>query len=72
MSKIKNTIIRDEKGRDIIKINDKGRVAFARYPDSSLKTKEYIIALYKEITNGDPEKLREFLDYKSEENEFCV
>lgn len=65
-------IIRDSKGRDIIKINDKGRIAVARFPDLSDIEKDYIVNLYKEVTNEDIKKLRDFLDYKGEENEFCV
>ena len=69
---MKNVIIRDEKGRDIVKINGQGRIAIARFPDMTLITKEYVINLYKDVTKEDPEKLKDFLDYKSEENEFCV
>lgn len=67
-----NIIIRDEKGRDVIKINEKGRIAIARFPDMSKETKDYIIELYGEVTNEDPSKLMEFLEYKCENNEFCV
>jgi hypothetical protein len=67
-----DVIIRDEKGRSIIKINDKGRIAIARFPDLSKQMKECIIDLYGEVTNEDPIKLMEFLDYKCENNEFCV
>lgn len=69
---MKNIVIKDEKGRDVIKINDRGRIAVARFPDMSPKIKESIICLYKEVTNEDIDKLRDFLDYKSESNEFCV
>jgi hypothetical protein len=69
---MKNIIIRDEKGRDIVKINDQGRIAIARFPDMSLTAKEYLLNLYKDVTKEDPEKLKNFLDYKTEENEFCV
>lgn len=69
---MKNVIIRDEKGRDIVKINDQGRIAIARFPDMSLTTKDYVMNLYKDVTKEDPEKLKNFLDYKTEENEFCV
>lgn len=69
---MKDVIIKDEKGRDIIKINDKGRIAIARFTDLSDNTKDYILKLYEEVTSEDPAKLKDFLDYKSEENEFCV
>jgi len=69
---MKNVVIRDEKKREIIKINNDGRAAFARFPDLSNSTKEYIIEFYKEMTHEDPQKLIDFLNYKSETNEFCV
>jgi len=67
-----NTIIEDEKGREIIKISDKGRIAIARFPDMSEQTKEYIVSLYKDVSSGDIIELMDFLEYKSEKNEFCV
>ena len=67
-----DTVIQDEKGRDIIVINDKGETAFARFPDLDVETKEYMIEVYREISNEDSQKLRDFLDYKSDEDEFCV
>lgn len=67
-----NVIIRDDKGREIVKINDNGRIAIARFPDLSPITREYVLALYREVTAEDPKELINFLDYKSEENEFCV
>ena len=65
------TIIQDDKGRAIIKI-DNGKIAVARFPDLSDKAKDYLVAVYADVTMEDPVKLRDFLDYKSDENEFCV
>lgn len=67
-----DTVIQDEKGRTIVIINDKGETAFARFPDLEETTKDYMIELCKGISEEDPEKLRDFLNYKSEEDEFCV
>jgi len=65
------TIIRDGKGREMIRIGDNGRIAIARYPDYTEEAKQYILSIYKDTTNGDIVKLRDFLDFKTEENEFC-
>jgi len=67
-----SVVIKDSKGREVAKINDKGRIAIARFPDMDEGFKTYIIDLCKEMTNENPQKLRDFLDYKTEENEFCV
>lgn len=71
---MKNIVIKDDKNRDIIKIGNNGKIAVARFPDMSKSIKQYIIAVYKETTSEDAESLKnleDFLDYKSEENEFC-
>jgi len=67
-----NIVVKDNRGRDIMRISEKGKLAIARYPDYSEKAKQFLISVYTDVTKGDPEKLREFLDYRSDENEFCV
>ena len=67
-----SVVIKDPKGREVVKINNNGRMAIARFPDMDEKFKVYIIDLYKEMTNENPQELKDFLDYKTEENEFCV
>ena len=64
--------IRDDKDRVIIKVDEKGKIAAARYPDLSEEFKQYIVETYAELTNEDPEKLKRFLDYEEEDDEFCV
>lgn len=65
------TIIRDEKGRDIIRISHKGRMAVARYPDMNDKIKDYIVRIYVKTTRRDTKEIIDFLNYIGEENEFC-
>jgi len=69
---MKNTIIKDEKGREIININNNGKMAVARFPDMSDAVKECIIELYKDMTNEDIELIKDFLEYKTEDNQFCA
>ena len=64
-------IVKDEKDRDIIRTNDNGDILFAHYVDMSEDTKDYIIECYKELTNEDPKKIKDFLDFKINEIEFC-
>lgn len=68
---MENTIIKDEKGREIIRINKKGKMAIARYPDMNNDIKDYIIGVYIKITNKDKKEIVDFLNYIGEENEFC-
>jgi len=68
---MKKTIIKDSKGRDIIRINAKGRMAVARYPDMDEITKDYVIGVYEKTTNRNKKDIVDFLNYIGEENEFC-
>ena len=63
--------VRDEKGRRVIYVRD-GKLAIARFPDMTDEMKEYLLDSYGDLTDGDVERLRLFLNYESEEEEFCV
>jgi len=67
-----NIIIKDPRGREIIRIGDNCKIAIARYPDMNEKIKKYVTDVFVDLTQKDPVSVRNFLDYKSEENEFCV
>jgi len=62
----------DKCDRVIVSVNDKNKVVVARYPDLSSECKEWVIEWYEEMTDGDVDKLRRFLDYKEDVDEFCV
>ena len=62
----------DEKGRVILKVNDKGEMATARYVDLSDAHKDFIVKMFEDMTNEDIEKLRRFLDFEEDTDEFCV
>jgi len=61
----------DDKSRPLISVNDKGRVAIARYPDMDDECKQYIAETYSELTGEDEDSVLAFLDYKKEENQYC-
>lgn len=66
--------IEDEKKRTIIILSEAGEVAIARFPDMSDKLKELIIGFY-EISAvreaSEVERLKQFLNYKTNEHKFC-
>ena len=64
--------IKDTKDRIIVTVNDKKKIAFARYPDMDEKCKSYLIKICKELTDNDPEELRKFLNYEETKDEFCT
>ena len=68
---MKNFVIKDKKGRELVKIDSKQRMAIARYPDLDEVTKKYIVSMYLELTGKKDSKLIDFLNYKTKQNEFC-
>jgi len=62
--------ISNEKGRTLVKMKG-DRIIVARFPDMNDKEKEIITEFYTELTGEEPFRIREFLDYKNEELEFC-
>jgi hypothetical protein len=61
----------DNKGRIILKVNDKGEMATARYVDLEQGYKDYIIQMFRDMTDKDIDKLKKFLDYEEDTDEFC-
>ena len=65
-------VITDDKERVIIKINN-GKIAAARYIDLDERIKDYVVDLYRELIGmEDAEKLKKFLNFEEENDEFCV
>ena len=60
----------DSKNRVLISVKD-GRVLIGRYSDMDEATKSAILEFYTEFTGEDPLRARSFLDFNSEEAEFC-
>jgi hypothetical protein len=63
-------VIKDNQERDIIRVNGE-KVIVSRYADLNGEYKAFIVTLYSEMTKEDPKKIRDFLDFKSKENQFC-
>jgi hypothetical protein len=63
-------VIKDGQERDIIRVNGE-KVIVSRYADLNGEFKAFIVALYSEMTKEDSKKIRDFLDFKSKENQFC-
>lgn len=65
-----DNIVKDDKGRVVVR--ERGsKVAIARFPDMDRKTKEYVANVYADLTREDAQKAMKFLNYESDENEFC-
>lgn len=64
-------IFNDEKGRPIIKINDHGEMVIGRYVDMTPICKDYVSSVYCELTGKNKAEVMDFLNYESNEGEFC-
>jgi len=66
-----SVLVTDPKGRTVISIRGDD-VAIARFDDLDDDFKEYLVNVYSQLTTGDVERFRKFLNYEEEEDEFCV
>lgn len=69
--------IKDKKGRIVLKINEFGKIAIARFPDITEKEKNNLLkiceAIIQDNTNfkSDMEKIKAFINFESDDDEFC-
>ena len=62
--------VRDDKDRQIIKGNG-DNIAIARFLDMDDKTKNCVAEIYQTLTGKDIQEVMDFLNYKTNESEFC-
>ena len=77
MIKLSRLAVKDSRGRILMRINETGKIAFARFPDMPTETKQKLLDLCAAVLvdNNNPQedlnKIKDFLDFRGEENEFC-
>ena len=67
-----DVVVRDQNKRVILTINDKGSIAAARFANMDEGVIDYVVKIYGDVTNEDPQKLRDFLTFKEDNDEFCA
>ena len=65
-----NLTVKDKKERILFEAKN-GRCIIARFLDMSQDTKDSLIELYVDLTGGNGDRVRKFLNFESEEQEFC-
>lgn len=70
MSDSITSYIKSENGKNLLTIKG-ARVLVWRYVNMDEKTKELITKIFQEITGEDPSRVMKFLNFESDENEFC-
>lgn len=69
--------VKDKHGRVLLQINPDGKVAIARFPDMSDLQKEKLLSVCRAMMvdntelHLDLEKVRKFISFESDEDEFC-
>lgn len=71
--------VNDTKGRPVLKIDEYGKIACGRFPDATESEKQQILKLCQSMMQDDPEeeqkvkleKIRQFIYFESDEDEFC-
>jgi hypothetical protein len=64
--------IKDSKGRILLHMNRKGKLALSRFPDLTEEEINGLIELYCELdTQADLESVEKFLRFKEDNEKFC-
>jgi hypothetical protein len=63
--------IKDNKGRVLVHMNRKGRLALSRYPDLNEKEITNLVKVYHELSGDDVNGIEKFLRYENEDEKFC-
>lgn len=65
-------VYEDDEGRELLVVqSDQNIVAYPRYTDLDSETKDFIVELLCEFTDESREKIKKFLDFDEEDDEFC-
>ena len=64
--------LKDSKGRVVLHMNRKGKIALSRYPDFSDEEVKELLDFYKGMDeSADLDKIEKFLRFEDEEESFC-
>lgn len=64
--------IKDKKGRVVLHMSKKGKLALSRYDDLSKVEKDKLVDLYCELdSDAIPQEIKDFLNFEEQEEKFC-
>ena len=64
--------VKDDKGRVLLHMNSKGKLALGRFPDLTENEISELVGLYCELdSSAVPEEIEKFLRFEEEEEKFC-
>lgn len=69
--------IKDKRGRVLLQINPDGKIAIARFDDSTENERAKVLSICKAVIQDnlnmhmDLEKVRKFICFESDDDEFC-
>lgn len=63
--------IKDKKGRVLLYMNRKGKLALSRFPDLSVEEIKKLANIYHELSGNREETIEKFLRFEENEEQFC-
>jgi len=63
--------IKDQKGRVLLYMNRKGKLALSRFPDLSVEEIKNLAKVYHELSGDGEETIEKFLRFEENEEQFC-
>jgi hypothetical protein len=63
--------LKDNKGRILVHMNRKGKLALSRYPDLSEEEITNLTEFFHEMSGKNPVDIKSFLKFKNDDEKFC-
>ena len=63
--------LEDNKGREVLVVNDNWQFAFSRFSDMDDMTKEELVEMYESLSGKTGKDFQDFLNFKSNVEQFC-
>ena len=63
--------LKDKKGRILVHMNRKGKLALSRFPDLSEEEITKLTEFYHKMSGDNPVDIRKFLKFEDEDEKFC-
>jgi len=64
--------VKDKKGRVLLHISRKGKLALSRFPDLTEEEVSNLVELYCELDEGsDPVEIEKYLRFEEDDEKFC-
>lgn len=63
--------VEDDRGRELLVVNDEGQFAFSRFSDIDDDTKEMLNDMYESLSGKASKEFLRFLNFDNDMEQFC-